>query len=51
MKGIKPAHREEFRQTEPFTDDTDPQEVQDATTREDLGSGPNSGDGNESSGG
>ncbi|GAA3692145.1 MULTISPECIES: hypothetical protein [Zhihengliuella] len=36
IKGAKPAHREEFRQSEPFTDDTDPQEVQDAPMREDL---------------
>jgi hypothetical protein len=38
LKGVKPSHREEFRQSEPFTDETDPAEVQDATTREDLAS-------------
>ncbi|MFI8413192.1 hypothetical protein ACIGB6_12045 [Paeniglutamicibacter gangotriensis] len=38
LKGIKPSHREEFRQSEPFADETDPTEVQDATTREDLAS-------------
>ncbi|MBT2512452.1 hypothetical protein [Arthrobacter sp. ISL-30] len=30
VKGNQPAHVEEFRETEPFPDDTDPQEVQDA---------------------
>jgi hypothetical protein len=38
VKGIKPSHREEFRQSEPFTDDTDPDEVQDAPERDDLAS-------------
>jgi len=50
LKGVKPAHREEFRQSEPFTDDTDPQEVQDATTREDLAPGPDRDDGEKSAG-
>lgn len=36
VKGIKPSHREEFRQTEPFVDDTDPEAVQDAPERDDL---------------
>lgn len=30
VKGNQPAHVEEGRETEPFPDDTDPQEVQDA---------------------
>ncbi|GER22398.1 hypothetical protein NCCP1664_08950 [Zafaria cholistanensis] len=38
LKGVQPAHREEFRQSEPFPDDTDPEEVQDALEREDLAS-------------
>lgn len=39
LKAVKPSHWEEFRQTEPFTDDTDPQEVQDATERGGLSPG------------
>jgi len=30
VRGNKPAHAEEFRETEPFPDDTDPAEVQEA---------------------
>lgn len=30
VKGNQPAHAEEWRETEPFPDDTDPAEVQDA---------------------
>jgi hypothetical protein len=36
VKGVKPSHREEFRQSEPFTDETDSEEVQDAPERDDL---------------
>lgn len=36
VKGIKPSHREEFRQSEPFTDETDSEEVQDAPEHDDL---------------
>ena len=40
VKGSPQAdHREEFRQAEPFTDDTDSEEVQRATMRDDQGSG------------
>lgn len=39
IHGIKPSHREEFRQSEPFTDDTDPEEVQAAPRRDDQGGG------------
>jgi hypothetical protein len=28
VRGNQPAHAEEFRETEPFPDDTDPEEVQ-----------------------
>ncbi len=38
IKGVKPSHREEFRQSEPFTDETDPTDVQDATERDVLAS-------------
>ncbi|MCV9996252.1 hypothetical protein OIU93_18425 [Paeniglutamicibacter sp. ZC-3] len=38
LKGVKPSHREEFRQSEPFTDETDPAQVQEATERDDLAS-------------
>lgn len=48
VKGVKPAHREEFRQSEPFSDETDPEEIRDATTREDLSPGPPSADADES---
>lgn len=37
VQGIKPSHLEEFRQSEPFTDDTDSEEVQAAPLREDQG--------------
>jgi hypothetical protein len=30
VRGNKPAHAEEFRETEPFPDDTDPADVQEA---------------------
>lgn len=36
VDAIKPSHREEFRQSEPFVDDTDPEDVQEAPEREDL---------------
>jgi hypothetical protein len=39
LQGIKPSHVEEFRQSEPFTDDTDSEEVQAAPMRDDQGSG------------
>lgn len=32
VQGNQPAHAEEFRETEPFPDDTDPAEVRDALT-------------------
>jgi hypothetical protein len=37
VQGIKPSHLEEFRQSEPFTDDTDSEEVQAAPLRDDQG--------------
>lgn len=36
IDGIKPSHREEFRQSEPFVDDTDAEEVREAPERDDL---------------
>lgn len=36
LKGTKPSHLEESRETEPFTDDTDSDEVRDAPQRDDL---------------
>lgn len=41
LQGVKPSHREEFRQSEPFTDETDSTEAQEATTRNDLVSDTN----------
>lgn len=38
VKGIQPSHVEKGRETEPFPDDTDPAEVQDALNPE-VGSG------------
>lgn len=39
VQGNKPSHLEEFRQSEPFTDDTDSEEVQAAPLRDDQGGG------------
>lgn len=44
VRGTKPAHVEEARETEPFPDETDPEEVRDALN-------PNTGKGEAGGGG
>jgi hypothetical protein len=44
VKGNQPAHVEEWRETEPFPDDTDTAEVQDAVTPEPEAGGAETGE-------